>query len=167
MKPNPLTQTVFFLMVTLLISSCATILGKSTYPVAIRTDPKGVTISITNKKGKEVYKGVSPATVMLKSGAGYFSKASYEVKLFAPGYGEQVITFSSKLNGWYFGNIIIGGLLGLLIVDPLTGAMWKLNAPIIDATLIKSTAESTMPELKIINIQDVPESIRSSLVKIK
>ena len=27
------------------------------------------------------------------------------------------------MNGWYIGNILFGGLIGFLIVDPLTGAM--------------------------------------------
>ena len=31
-------------------------------------------------------------------------------------------------NGWYLaGNFIFGGLLGWLIVDPATGAMWNLK----------------------------------------
>lgn len=30
------------------------------------------------------------------------------------------------MDGWYVGNIIFGGLIGLLLVDPITGAMWKL-----------------------------------------
>jgi hypothetical protein len=31
------------------------------------------------------------------------------------------------MDGWYIGNILFGGLIGILIVDPLTGAMWKLD----------------------------------------
>ena len=31
------------------------------------------------------------------------------------------------MDGWYAGNILIGGLLGLLIIDPATGSMWKLD----------------------------------------
>jgi len=30
------------------------------------------------------------------------------------------------MSGWYWGNILIGGLIGMLVVDPLTGAMYKL-----------------------------------------
>jgi hypothetical protein len=32
-----------------------------------------------------------------------------------------------SVNGWYVGNVIFGGLVGFLIVDPLTGAMWVLE----------------------------------------
>ena len=32
----------------------------------------------------------------------------------------------SEVDSWYFGNILFGGLIGMLIIDPATGAMWKL-----------------------------------------
>ena len=69
-----------------LFSSCATIFGKSSYPVSINSNPSGATVSITDKKSKEVYKGQTPATVTLKSGAGYFGKAEYQVKITSSGY---------------------------------------------------------------------------------
>jgi hypothetical protein len=30
------------------------------------------------------------------------------------------------LDGWYIGNILLGGLIGMLIVDPISGAMFKI-----------------------------------------
>ena len=85
----------------------ATILSKSSYPVYVKTEPAGATIVITNKKGIEIFKGKSPAVINLKSGAGYFSKAAYQVKLTMNGYEEKIIPVNFKLNGWYFGNILL------------------------------------------------------------
>jgi hypothetical protein len=150
----------------LLVASCATIVSKSSYPVSIDTRPEGATVSITDKKGKEVYRGQSPSTVILKSGAGFFSKAEYQVKLMAPGYAEQVVPVNYKLNGWYFGNLLIGGVLGMLIIDPATGAMWKLETPPINVSLNKLTAYSE-PSLKIMDIKDVPDNMKAQLVKVK
>ena len=31
------------------------------------------------------------------------------------------------MDGWYIGNIVFGGLIGWLVVDPASGAMWKLQ----------------------------------------
>lgn len=165
MRKNLLKLSAFLMAAPLLISSCATIVSKSSYPVAIDTRPDGVNVSITDKKGKEVYKGQTPSTVILKSGAGFFSRAEYQVKLSAPGYAEQVIPVNYKLNGWYFGNLLIGGLLGMLIIDPATGAMWKLETPPINVTMNKSTAYAE-PTLKIMDIKDVPESMKGQLVKV-
>lgn len=167
MRKQFLKKTVLVLTVPILFSSCATIFGKSSYPVSISTNPSGATVSVTDKKSKEVYKGTTPATVTLKSGAGFFAKAEYQVKLSSPGFDEQVIPVNYKLNGWYFGNILIGGVIGMLIVDPATGAMWKLDTPPINVTLAKSTAALNEPTLKIIDIKNVPENLKLSLVKLK
>lgn len=145
---------------------CATILGKSSYPVSVSSNPSGASISITDKKGKEVYKGSSPATVNLKSGAGFFSRAEYQVKLSAKGYAEQIIPVNFKLNGWYFGNIFLGGFLGMLIVDPATGAMWKLETPPINVTLQQVNAINGS-SLKIVDYNTISEELRKQAVRIK
>lgn len=151
----------------LLCSSCATMFGKSSYPVSISSNPPGATVSITDKKGKEVYKGASPASVVLKSSAGFFLKAEYQVKISSTGYAEQVMPVYFKVNGWYYANLLIGGVVGMLIVDPATGAMWKLDTPPINVTLSKSTASTEMPTLKIVDIASIPQNLKDKLVRVK
>ena len=34
----------------------------------------------------------------------------------------------ATIDGWYWGNLFLGGILGMLAVDPATGAMWALPA---------------------------------------
>lgn len=151
----------------LLLSSCASIVSKSSYPVYIRTNPAGARVSITDKKGKEVYRGQSPASLTLKSGAGFFSKAEYQVKLSSAGFSEKVVPINFKLNGWYFGNVLFGGLLGMLVIDPATGAMWRIQDPVVDETLEKAVASvPASPTLSIVNIKDVSKDLKSRLVRI-
>ena len=155
------------LAVPFLLSSCATIVSKTSYPVSVDTNPDGATVSITDKRGNEVFKGKSPATVKLKSGAGFFSRAEYQVRVSAPGFAEQVIPVNYKLNGWYFGNLLIGGWLGMLIIDPATGAMWKLDTPPINVHLQRAGITATQPNLKIIYIKDVPQDMKTQLLRVK
>ena len=122
-----------------LFSSCASIVSKSIYPVSISSNPIGARISITDKFGKEIYLGNTPATVRLKAGAGYFSRAEYQVKFSSPGYDDKIVPITFKLDGWYFGNLLLGGVLGMLIIDPATGAMWKIETEFLNETLSKST----------------------------
>jgi len=166
MKLNFLKKTMLAFALPILLSSCATIFGHSSYPVTINSNPNGATISITDRSGKEVFKGASPATVTLKSSSGYFARAEYQVKISATGYAEQVIPVNYKLNGWYFGNLLIGGVLGMLIVDPATGAMWKLDTPPINVNLSKLSASVRTPQLEIINIASVPQNLKDKLVRI-
>ncbi|MEO7306047.1 MAG: hypothetical protein ABIR78_03485 [Ferruginibacter sp.] len=168
MKKTFLGLAMVAIATTVLFSSCATLFGHSSYAVLINSEPSGAIVNITNKKNKEIFNGQTPATVTLKSSAGFFSKAEYQVKISSTGYTEQIIPVTFTLNGWYFGNILIGGLVGMLIVDPLTGAMWKLESPQkINATLIKTTASTGTPMLRIVDIASIPESMRSDLVRIK
>lgn len=155
----PLLASVF------LLSSCATIVSKSIYPLAINSTPSNATVSITDKKGKEIYLGKTPAKVKLKAGAGFFSRAEYQVKFSSPGYDDKIVPVNFKVDGWYFGNLFLGGVLGMLIIDPASGAMWKIESEFLNETLEKSTA-TTEAEMKIFNINDVPEDWKSHMVRV-
>lgn len=158
-------MTAIVMASVFLFSSCASIVSKSTYPLSINSSPSNSKISITDKKGKEIYLGNTPATVKLKAGAGFFSKAEYQVKFSSPGYDDKIVPITFKLDGWYFGNLLLGGVLGMLIIDPATGAMWKIETEFLNETLGKSTV-SIDPEMKIMNINDVPKSWITYLVQV-
>ena len=160
-----LKMTAIVMASVFLFSSCASIVSKSTYPLSINSSPSNAKVSITDKKGKEIYLGNTPATVKLKAGAGFFSKAEYQVKFSSPGYDDKIVPITFKLDGWYFGNLLLGGVLGMLIIDPATGAMWKIETEFLNETLSKSTA-SIDPEMKIMNINEIPENWKTHLVRV-
>ena len=76
----------------------------------------------------------TPTTVTLDRGAGYFRKQTYRVEFEMNGAKDSV-NIEARLNGWYIGNFLIGGIIGFLIVDPLTGAMWDLSPDRVAADL--------------------------------
>ncbi|AHF16692.1 hypothetical protein [Niabella soli] len=121
----------------LLLQSCATIFTGSRQKFTIASTPNEAKISITNIDQKEVFTGVTPAIVKLKKGAGFFYKNEYLVKLSADGYEEKTVPIKFGINGWYFGNILIGGAIGMVIVDPATGGMWKARKSDINEELKK------------------------------
>lgn len=165
MKKSILNITSIFLSAVFLLSSCASIVSKSTYPLSVSSDPSNAKLSITNKKGKEIYLGQTPAVVQLKSGDGFFTKAEYQVKFSLNGYEDKIVPVTFKLDGWYWGNLLFGGLIGMLIVDPATGAMFKIETDFLNEVLLKSTA-SNEPSLKIMNINEIPENWKPHLVKV-
>jgi len=152
--------------VILLFSSCASIVSKSSYPISINSSPSEAKISITDKNGIEIYSGNTPATLKLKSGSGYFGKAQYLVKFSKNGYDTKTIPVHFKLDGWYFGNILFGGVIGMLIVDPATGAMYKLNTEFLNETLTISTASIEKEELRVYGINEIPAEWAEHLVMI-
>jgi hypothetical protein len=108
------------------LTGCASIVSKSKWPVSFKSDPPGAQVTVTDESGKNVRHGVTPTTMKLASGGGYFRAQNYQVDMKLDGYKEDKGVIQTDLNGWYFGNVVFGGLVGLLAVDPATGAMWSL-----------------------------------------
>jgi hypothetical protein len=151
----------------LMLTGCASIVGNSQYPVAVKSSPEGATYTIKNRAGEVVHQGVTPGTVTLKSGRGYFKGEAYTVTFHKDGYADQVAQLNSSMSGWYWGNIVFGGLIGMLVVDPLTGAMYKLPGSASGdlGSPIASTASTQ--DLTLLMIDQIPEDKRDQLIKIQ
>lgn len=123
-----LPKTTLLLLSIACLPGCATILGSTTQYVSVDSSPSGATISIVNQRGAEVFRGTTPTTVLLKKGIGYFRGADYVITAELEGFSSRSIPVERGLSAWYYlGNIFFGGLIGILIVDPATGAMWKID----------------------------------------
>lgn len=108
------------------LSGCASIFSEQTYPVQVTSEPSRASIEIKDEDGNVVYNGSTPATVKLTSSAGYFDGERYTVTFRKDGYDDEQFVINSGIDGWYWGNILLGGILGMLIIDPATGAMYDL-----------------------------------------
>ncbi len=109
-----------------LLAGCASIISGSSYPVTVDSSPSQASFTITNEAGVKIHNGITPSTVTLKSGAGYFDGEKYSVQYSKDGYLGSHAVIDSSINGWYWGNLCFGGLLGFLVIDPSTGAMYDL-----------------------------------------
>jgi hypothetical protein len=113
-------------LAVMFLTGCASIVNKSVFPVAITSDPSGAEILIKDDRGKDVFAGTTPTTVTLDAGETYFHAKSYRITFSKIGYISHQQIVEAQLSGWYIGNALFGGLIGWLIVDPITGKMWKL-----------------------------------------
>lgn len=122
----------------LLLTSCASIIHGSSQSVTFNSQPPGATITID---GKEY--GKTPQTISLKRKGRVkgenSSKKSYDVKVFLEGYYSYDIKINREMDGWFIGNILFGGIIGI-IVDASNGSMYKLTPDQIIAQMNKSTA---------------------------
>jgi len=158
-------KCVILLATVFLFSNCASIVSRSSYQLSINSTPSNASITITNSRGVEVYAGYTPTVVRLRASEGFFSRAEYQVRFSKPGYDDRIIPVTFSIDGWYWGNILLGGIIGMLIVDPATGAMWRIDVDTINATLTQSTSHAA-PELRIIDIGEIPESWKFQLVRL-
>jgi hypothetical protein len=169
-KTNSLRIIICVVIGIFILAGCASIVSKSNWPVIIRSTPDEADISIRDvKEGKDVFKGKTPTTVTLTSKGGYFKGKTYLVQASKEGFEKQSIEIISNVNGWYIGNLIFGGLIGFLIVDPLTGAMWTLDPKEVNLKLTSKSSEVPRDQrtLSIVLLKDVPDQLHDKLIRIK
>lgn len=116
------------LLIPLLLSltGCATIITGSYTSVQLSSNVPNTTYTIKDHTGRIVDTNKTNDTAVLKTSKGYFQGETYDITFSKEGYQDQYLILDSHINPWYFGNLLIGGLIGGLIIDPLTGAMWSL-----------------------------------------
>lgn len=146
-----------------LLFGCATIVGDKTQLIPISSTPGDASLLITDEKGVEVFKGLTPTSVTLhKSDGSYWGKKHYSVKISKPGYQTQVIPITASATGWYIaGNLVFGGLIGWFIVDPFNGAMYKLRPDQIISSLGDKAVDNNSGDgsISILLLEDVPASL--------
>ena len=143
-----------------LVTGCASIVGEKEQTVTINSSPSNANVLITDERSMEVHSGNTPTTVQLrKSDGSYFGGKTYTVELSKDGYQSRTMMINSTPNGWYIGgNLIFGGLIGWLIVDPLTGAMYNLSPDTVNASLGETVAKADdgNSEITLVLVEDVP-----------
>jgi len=149
------------------LAGCATIINGTTCSVTITSQPEDADVTVVNSAGRTVFTGKTPAAVELRRGKGYFQGEHYTVKFVKSGYQPTELRITKHLDGWYFGNILLGGWIGMLIVDPLTGAMWTLDNNICADLSPLPSAFNTEGTLNVVCLNDVPENLRKHLREIR
>jgi len=117
----------------LMLSSCATIVNGRTQPVTVMSEPPGAQVKIDN-----IPVGTTPTTMELKRGD------VHQVTIEKDGYVLDNEAVSQSTSGWFAGNILLGGIVGM-IVDYSTGAMYNLNPTNISPALVKAAEPATPP----------------------
>ena len=101
----------------------------------------------------------------LPSGRGYFKGEAYTITFKKEGYADTNATLETSMSGWYWGNIVFGGLIGMLVVDPMTGAMYKLPEDAA-ANLGNPLAGEAPKNLTLLEIDQLSPNDRAALVRI-
>ena len=98
------------------LSGCASIVKGSSQTLAINTVP-GIRAACTLSNGRGTWRVSTPGRVKVKRSAD-----DMDVTCKAQGYEDASGSISSDFQTWTLGNLLIGGLVGL-VVDWSTGAI--------------------------------------------
>ncbi len=121
MKKVALLSIIFFL--SLIFFSCGSIMHGTTQEVGISSNPSNAAVTINGQN-----MGNTPMILDLKR------KNSYMVRFELPGYETYETNLTRNTSGWVWGNIVFGGIIGL-VVDASSGGMYKLTPEQISAEM--------------------------------
>jgi hypothetical protein len=120
--------SVVLIVFLLIQTGCASIVSGRSQDVNIRTNPPGAEIYIN-----DVSRGATPLMANLKR------KQRHSVRFVKEGYVEETRTTGKGFNWWFAGNILFGGIIGI-IIDFATGAVYKVSPEDLNVTLVESGA---------------------------
>lgn len=131
--------------IALVFIGCASIMGGGTkQEVQISSSPTAAQIKIERSgvmgRVAPVWEGTTPASPKLKR------KYEYLITISLEGYQPVEIPLEQGTNGWVWGNLLCGGIIGL-IVDFSNGAAKKLEPEEVSVQLV--SAMGLGPEEKI------------------
>lgn len=156
-------QKAFSLFCCLLLvgmEGCATIMTGMSAPVNIATNPPGAKFKLY-RNNVLIHNGVSPQVVQLKK------RGKYAIEIEMEGMEPVRAPIRKGVSGWYiFGNLVFGGLLGYLIVDPISGAIFTFPKKHTQFELVKKKAElkGLKEGLVIASLDEIPKPDRARLV---
>ncbi|MCK6600393.1 MAG: PEGA domain-containing protein [Bacteroidetes bacterium] len=109
------------LLILSFFSSCATIMKGGNQEMKVNSTPGDAKITVTNQAGVAVFEGKTPAKFKLKKDKDYVVTVSLD------GYKDQKVSVSpGAIEGAFWGNICIGGVIGV-VIDIAAGSWKKLE----------------------------------------
>jgi len=126
------------LLCSVLLPGCATILEGTSQSVTVATDPSGSDCVLERKGTRIGQVNPTPGSIHIDK-----SKDDLSISCKRPGYQAATIVHSSKFQGTTFGNILLGGLVGI-IADASSGANFSYP-PDVKVTLAPEEQPSASP----------------------
>jgi hypothetical protein len=150
------------------MSGCATIIHSGPRAIPVASTPPGAKVSIYDRDNKLVLTNTTPFVAQLNTKYAYFKAQSYRLVFEMPGHASTEVRLDSTLSGWYWGNFAFGGLLGMLVVDPLTGAMYNLTPEKVETPLTASQSKLIRDGggVLVVLLSQATDDERASMVRI-
>jgi len=102
---------IYLIFLLFLANSCATIVSGTTDEMSFNSEPQGVEVTVG---GKII--GKTPLTVQLDK------KSEQIVEFNLEGYKRQTRSLTTTMDGWFWGNIVLGGPIGST-TDGISGSV--------------------------------------------
>jgi len=116
---------ILFCALQIANAGCATIVHGDKQEIRVETNPPGANVTIVGRRSQSM---VSPAELVLRR------KHDYELEIKKEGYRTEYVQVEQHLGGWFWCNLLFGGIIGI-VVDISKGSAYNLEPKEIHVTL--------------------------------
>jgi hypothetical protein len=113
-----------------IVSGCASIFNGNASMLNIMTNPDNATVTIKGSQSGEKIIQHTPCSITLNKNSDYTVAITYA------GYQSENIIITRGINGWFWGNLFLGGVVGM-VIDYSTNNMWYHTPSNINIDLTK------------------------------
>lgn len=107
------------------VAGCCTIVSGRNQNLPVITTPSGARVIVNGVQQQ------SPCTLVLDR-----KQPLYQVRVEKEGYEPTEITLRKGVNGWIWGNLLLGGIIGL-IIDITTGSVNKFTPTELEINMVQ------------------------------
>ncbi len=137
MRAKPILSLIAALTAIALCAGCASIIHGSKQDILFESSPAGAEVQVTDAKGVQYGPCETPCSLELQR------KREYIVEFRKVGYNSAEFHIERKSDGWIWGNILLGGVIGL-VIDLSNGAAYRLAPDQFQTTLSESSSSGML-----------------------
>lgn len=104
-------RVIALLAIFALLQGCATMMAGGPDQIPVLTNPPGATVYVDN-----VPVGQTPTTILLDR-----SRNTGQIRIELPGFAPVVLIKDKRINGWFWGSVLLFSFIVPLVVDVVTG----------------------------------------------
>ena len=148
---------ISLILLGIVAAGCASIIHGSQQDVRVVSNPAGAVVRVNLNNMATTTPGV--LTLDRK-------EIGYALTFEKQGYKPVEVSLRRTLDGWVFGNIIFGGIIGI-VIDFSSGSAYKLTPSEVEVALgeksasIKNTGKDSL--LVFVDLEQLPESVKERI----
>ena len=156
---NKTNRTLSAVMIGVLTAGCASIIHGSRQDIRVTSNPSGAVVRVNLNNQATT----TPGIVTLNR-----KEIGYALTFEKQGYKPVEVSLRRTVDGWLFGNIIFGGLVGI-VIDFASGSAYKLTPDEVSTVLtqmnvsLRDTKKGDL--LVVVDMERLPKQARERIAQ--
>ena len=152
-----MSRLLAVVLIAALLAGCASIIHGSRQDIRVTSNPSGAVVRVNLNNTATT----TPGVLNLNR-----KEIGYVLTFEKEGYKPVEVSLRRTTGGWLFGNILFGGIIGI-VIDFASGSAYKLTPSEVEVALgeksasIKNASKDSL--LVFVDLEQLPESVKERI----